>query len=178
MDGNQAGLLAQISPLDGRYRDKVKEIGKYFSEGALIKQRVWVEVKYVLALAEFLNTGSERKLLKVQNLKTWAENLTDKDLVRVKEIEAEINHDVKAVEYFIRENLKKLGLQKLSAWIHWGLTSEDVNNLTYGLLLQKFKDEELVKLESDLIKKLTEMALKHKSVVMPARTHGQIAVPT
>lgn len=178
MDGNQAELLAQISPLDGRYRDKVKELGKYFSEGALIKQRVWVEVKYVLALAEFLNTGSELKLLKVRNLKTWAENLTDKDLVRVKEIEAEINHDVKAVEYFIRENLKKLGLQKLSSWIHWGLTSEDVNNLTYGLLLQKFKDEELVKLESDLIKKLTEMALKHKAVVMPARTHGQIAVPT
>lgn len=137
-----------------------------------------MEVKYALALAEFLNTGSELKLLKVRNLKTWGEKLTNKDFQRVKEIEAEINHDVKAVEYFIRENLKKLRLQKLSAWIHWGLTSEDVNNLAYGLLVQKFKDKELVPEEKRLVEQLGEMALKYKSVVMPARTHGQIAVPT
>lgn len=173
MFDGQIRQLAAISPLDGRYLDKVKELEQYFSEGALIKQRVWVEVKYVLTLTEFL-----QKKIEGGKLLGWAKNLNNKDLIRVKEIEKETNHDVKAVEYFIRENLKKLGLQKLSAWIHWGLTSEDVNNLAYGLILQQFKDKELIKAEADLINKLTEMAGKYKAVVMPGRTHGQIAVPT
>ncbi|MCX6816414.1 MAG: adenylosuccinate lyase [Candidatus Beckwithbacteria bacterium] len=177
MADGQIRQLAAISPLDGRYQDKVKELEKYFSEGALIKQRVWVEAKYVLALVDFLETvkvsGQEK-----QRLLTWAKNLTDKDCLRVKKIEAEINHDVKAVEYFIRENLGKLGLKKLSVWIHWGLTSEDVNNLAYGVILSRFKKEQLVVLEKKVIEKLLKMAGKYTSVVMPARTHGQIAVPT
>lgn len=173
MTDGQDRQLAAISPLDGRYLDKVKELAEYFSEGALIKQRIWVEANYVLALVKFLQgkTGGEKLL-------AWAGNLSNKDLLRVKEIEKEINHDVKAVEYFIRENLKKLNLKKLSPWIHWGLTSEDVNNLAYGLILQQFKDKELIKLETDLINQIIIMARKYKSVVMPARTHGQIAVPT
>lgn len=173
MTDGQDRQLAAISPLDGRYQAKVKELSEYFSEGALIKQRIWVEVNYVLALVKFLQgkTGGEKLLV-------WARNLSNKDLLRVKKIEKETNHDVKAVEYFIRENLAKLNLKKLSPWVHWGLTSEDVNNLAYGLILQQFKDKELIKLESDLIKKLTEMVGKYKAVVMPARTHGQLAVPT
>lgn len=176
MDGNQTDLLMAISPLDGRYRDKVKELSQYFSEGALIKARVEVEIIYLIKLMKFLNIGFEPD--KVQNLKDWGKKLTNRDLLRVKEIEAEINHDVKAVEYFIRENLKKLGLQKLSAWIHWGLTSEDVNNLAYGLLLTRFKDEQLLVLERQLLSKVLAMAEKYQAVVMPARTHGQLAVPT
>ena len=177
MTGGQNQLLTVISPLDGRYWDKVKELGEYFSEGALIKARIKVETVYVIKLVEFLNIGSELNL-KVRNLKTWAKNLTDKNLVRVKQIEAKINHDVKAVEYFIRENLKKLKLEKLSVWIHWGLTSEDVNNLAYGLLLTRFRDEQLLVLEKQLLDKLLAMAEKYQAVVMPGRTHGQLAVPT
>ena len=178
MTDTQSARLENISPLDGRYQAKVKELGEYFSEGALILARIKVEIVYVVKLVEFLNTGSELKLLKVRNLKDWAENLTDKDLVRVKEIEAEINHDVKAVEYFIRENLGRFKLEKLSPWIHWGLTSEDVNNLAYGLLLTRFKDEQLLILEKQLLDKLLALAEKYQAVVMPARTHGQLAVPT
>lgn len=172
VDG-QDNQLAAISPLDGRYLDKVKNLTKYFSESALIKQRVWVEVKYALALAEFLQKKIEgKKLLK------WAENLTNKDLIRVKEIELKINHDVKAVEYFIRENVAKLNLKTLLPWIHWGLTSEDVNNLSYGRLLQEFKNTELVKLEQAMIELLAKIAGKYQGTMMPGRTHGQIALPT
>ncbi|MDZ7586500.1 MAG: adenylosuccinate lyase [Patescibacteria group bacterium] len=174
----QADWLKNISPLDGRYRVKVHELGEYFSEGALIKARVKVEIVYLIKLTEFLNIGSERKLLKVRNLIDWGEKLTDKDLLKVKEIEKEINHDVKAVEYFIRENLKKLKLEKLSVWIHWGLTSEDVNNLAYGLLLSRFNQEQLLVGEKQLLKKILLMAEKYQMVVMPGRTHGQLAVPT
>jgi len=167
-----------ICPLDGRYQDKLIELEEYFSEEALNKTRVEVEIVYLIKLVEFLNTGSELELLKVRNLEAWAKNLTNKDLERVKEIEKKINHDVKAVEYFIRENLKKLKLTKLSSWIHWGLTSEDVNNLSYGLIMHRFKNNEWLGIEMRLINKLGEMALRYKNQVMLGRTHGQIAVPT
>lgn len=177
MISNQTDLLMNISPLDGRYREKVKELGEYFSEGALIKARIEVEIVYLIKLGEFLGTVRLNEAEK-ERLLDWSKSLTNKDLQRLKEIEKEINHDVKAVEYFIREKLKSLKLEKLSAWIHWGLTSEDVNNLAYGILLQEFKDKVLVKQETEVIKKLAEMAGKHKAVAMPGRTHGQIAVPT
>lgn len=177
MTDTQSVWLENISPLDGRYKVKVKELGEYFSEGALILARIKVETVYVIKLVEFLGTV---KLSREEEnrLTSWQKNLKIKDLEQVKEIEAEINHDVKAVEYFIRENLKKLGLQKLSAWIHWGLTSEDVNNLAYGWLLTRFKNEQLLVWEKQLLDKLLAMTEKYKAVVMPARTHGQLAVPT
>lgn len=177
MTDTSADRLMNISPLDGRYKAKVQELEEYFSEGALIKFRIKVEIVYVIKLVEFLGVVRQSRT-EEKRLLDWGENVTIKDLIRVKEIEKETNHDVKAVEYFIRENLKKLNLQKLSVWIHWGLTSEDVNNLAYGLLLEAFKDKVLVKIEADLIKQLAETALKYKSVAMPARTHGQIALPT
>jgi len=177
MTDGQDRPLAAISPLDGRYQEKVKELSEYFSEGALIKARVKVEIIYAIKLVEFLGVV-KLSVIEKKRLLDWGESLKIKDLEQVKKIEAEINHDVKAVEYFIRENLKKLGLQKLSAWIHWGLTSEDVNNLAYGWLLTRFKNEQLLVLEKQLLDKLVVMAEKYKAVVMPARTHGQLAVPT
>jgi len=177
MAAKQLDGLESLSPLDGRYSEEVKELREYFSEAALIRKRVEVEVKYVIALVEFLKvvrlSQAER-----ERLLSWVKALEVKDLRRVKEIETAIRHDVKAVEYFIRESLDELRLEKLSSWIHWGLTSEDVNNLAYGLMSQGFKDEMLVPGYSRLIKELVKMADKYKKVVMPGRTHGQVAVPT
>jgi adenylosuccinate lyase len=166
-----------ISPLDDRYKDKLIGLEEYFSEEALNRARVWLEVKYAVALVKFLGTVRLTRQ-EEKRLEAWAGNLHDQDFTRIKAMEQEINHDVKAVEYFIRENLKQLKLEKLSVWIHWGLTSEDVNNLAYGRLLTGFKDKILTKLEADLIRKLIQMAGKYRGTVMPARTHGQIAVPT
>lgn len=177
MTDTQSAWLENISPLDGRYKAKVKELSEYFSEGALILARIKVEIVYVIKLVEFLGVVKLSQAEKKQLL-SWSKSLRNKDLEQVKKIEAEINHDVKAVEYFIRENLKKLKLGKLSPWIHWGLTSEDVNNLAYGLLLTQFKNEQLLVLEKQLLNKLLAMAEKYKVVVMPGRTHGQLAVPT
>ncbi|MFH0943318.1 MAG: adenylosuccinate lyase [Candidatus Beckwithbacteria bacterium] len=166
-----------ICPLDGRYKDKLKELEEYFSEEALNKTRVKVELVYLIKLVGFLKTvrlTSEEK----KRLISWGKQLASKDFIRVKEIEVKIKHDVKAVEYFIRENLEKLKLTKLSTWVHWGLTSEDVNNLSYGLILTRFKNEQWLKLEKQLQGKILELAEKYKGTAMPARTHGQLAVPT
>ena len=119
-----------LSPLDGRYQDKLGELSHIFSEAGLITTRIWVEVSYLNALVSFLGVAKPSKALS-----GWLKKLNDKDVKRVKAIEKITNHDVKAVEYFIRENLKKFKLEKLSPWVHWGLTSEDTNNLAYSLML-------------------------------------------
>lgn len=162
-----------LSPLDGRYQEKLGELSHIFSESGLISTRIYVEVSYLNALVEFLGVGkSSKKLL------AWARNLNTKDIARVKAIEKTTNHDVKAVEYFVRENLKKFKLQVLSPWVHWGLTSEDVNNLAYAMMLTHGIKTVILPQEKELLKVLTDLALANKDVVMPARTHGQLAVPT
>ena len=177
MAAKQLNGLESLSPLDGRYREEVKELREYFSEAALIRKRIEVEVKYVIVLVEWLGVVKLSQTEK-ERLLRWARRLDVKDLKRVKKIEGKIRHDVKAVEYFIRENLEKLRLKKLSSWIHWGLTSEDVNNLAYGMMSQGFKDEVLVLGYEQLMRELVRLAEKYKAVVMPGRTHGQVAVPT
>jgi adenylosuccinate lyase len=166
-----------LSPLDGRYQGRLGDLRQIFSETGLNRHRVWVEVNYLIELASFLGvvnlSGAQKKALL-----SWAEKLTEKDLLRVKEIEKKTNHDVKAVEYFIRENLKKLKLEALSPWIHWGLTSEDTNNLTYGLMMQKAVKEVILPQEKKLLSTLAKLAGDNKNAVMMARTHGQAAVPT
>lgn len=176
MKKNWAGLTA-LSPLDGRYLDQTVGLRDYFSEAALIKHRILIEVSYLIELGEFLQEERLNKLEKNRILK-WVRSLKAKDLIKVKQIETEIKHDVKAVEYFIKANLKKLNLARLSSWIHWGLTSEDVTNLAYGLMIQKAKDKILIPLQLQLIKLLVGMAERYKNIVMPAKTHGQIAIPT
>src|SRR3989344_1147453 len=162
-----------LSPLDGRYQDKLGELAHIFSESGLITTRIWVEVSYLNALVEFLRVGKSSKKLLV-----WARNISAKDIVRVKAIEAKTNHDVKAVEYFIRENLKKFKLQHLSPWIHWGLTSDDVNNLAYALMMSWAIKTVILPWEKKLLTALSDLAIDNKASVMPARTHGQLAVPT
>jgi adenylosuccinate lyase len=167
-----------LSPLDGRYRKATSDLRAYFSERALVENRVRVEVVYLIKLVGFFNQGYELKLREVRNLINWSENLGDKEIRKVKKIEAKIKHDVKAVEYLIREKLRKMGLKKLEPWVHWGMTSEDVNNLAYNMMLSEAKEKVMVKSQAKLVKELVSMAEKYKDTVMPGRTHGQLAVPT
>lgn len=184
---SQSNSLLALSPLDGRYFTQTIELRNYFSELALIKHRILVEILYLIELVEFLNKGrftprlfNGAGLTKTEKNKLldWAKNLKPRELAKVKKIEAKIHHDVKAVEYFIKANLKKLGLNRFFSWIHWGLTSEDINNLAYGLMTQGAKDKIIIPFQLQLIKALLALAEKYKNIVMPARTHGQIAVPT
>lgn len=169
--------LLALSPLDGRYLLHTKVLRPYFSESALIKYRIKVEIYYLISLVEFLKIVSLTKTEKSKILK-WADNLNNKDFEKVIGIQSEIKHDVKAVEYFIRLSLKKLKLSKLNPWVHWGLTSEDVNNLSYGLMLKEAVKKVLTPSYKQIIKALLIVSKSYKNIVMPARTHGQIAVPT
>lgn len=163
----------EISPLDGRYRDRLNPLAEVFSEFALVKARCDVELQYLEALDA---TGlfaplSEEERARVKEAR---EGFSDADFERVKEIESEIRHDVKACELFLRE---RLGLANPNL-IHFGLTSEDVNNLAYGLILRRFRDETQLPQLRQLIELLAELAEPWKAVPFPARTHGQSASPT
>ncbi len=175
MDDSVSSLSA-ISPIDGRYHDDTEKLSQFFSEYALIRTRVEVEVRYLdffitNVLKEKLSVSSQKKLDSIFL------QFNDSDAKRVKEIERETKHDVKAVEYFIRE---KLHAQKLeySAYIHFGLTSEDTNSLAQGLLLQRASHEVIIPTLESLIDRLSTLAKQYRSVPMLARTHGQPAIPT
>lgn len=166
-----------LSPLDGRYAHKTSELRQFFSEESFLKYRVRVEILYLLQLVDFL--GVEKVAArKAQELVGWSEHLSGREVSRIKTIENKVAHDVKAIEIFVGETLKKKGLSTLTPWVHWGLTSEDTNNLAYGLMIRRALIEVVVPTQLQLLKKLVEMAEKWKKLVMPARTHGQVAVPT
>jgi adenylosuccinate lyase len=169
--------LEALGPLDGRYAGDLAPLRELFCEGGLIRRRVWVEVRYADALTAFLGQGpldaQER-----ERLYSWAESLGYEELHRVKAIEAEIRHDVKAVERFLGQSLPVLGLGRLVPWVHWGLTSEDVDNLAYGLMVRDARDAVILPAYLGLLRILLDLAEGHAQLVMPGRTHGQIAVPT
>lgn len=173
--------LTAISPLDGRYREKVTELRHIFSEYGLIRFRVTVEVRWLEMLAEFANlpevprfSSTAKKLLN-----DLVENFSIQDAERIKKIEADINHDVKAVEYFIKERMaSNKELSAVSEFIHFGCTSEDINNLAYGLMVQAARQQCVVPALNDLMTLLKRFAHEHAGVAMLARTHGQPATPT
>lgn len=163
----------EISPLDGRYRKRLVELSAYFSEFALMKARCEIELAYLEALDR---TGlfpelSDEEREQIAQAKT---SFSDDDFERIVEIDGEINHDVKACEIFLRERLR-LGEPNM---LHFGLTSADVNNLAYALLLLRFRDEQQLPQLRRLIGRLVDLVDAWKSVVFPARTHGQPASPT
>jgi adenylosuccinate lyase len=130
--------LNAISPIDGRYRGQVEELAKYFSEGALIKYRVRVEVEYFIALCKLpLNELKNFDAKQFPSLRMIYEEFKDEDARRIKDLEKTTNHDVKAVEYFLKEEFKRLGLEKFKEFIHFGLTSQDINNTATPLLLKE-----------------------------------------
>ncbi len=171
--------LTAISPIDGRYRDKVEELSEYFSEYALIKYRVKVEIEYFITLCELplpqLKGFDHRYFAELR--KVYG-SFTIKDAEEVKEIEGVTNHDVKAVEYFIKRRFDTLGLQPYKEFIHFGLTSQDINNTALPCLVQDALNEHYYPIVDELLKKLTDLAVEWRDIPMLAKTHGQPASPT
>ncbi len=171
--------LSSISPVDGRYRAKTEELDKYFSEFALIKYRVFVEVKYFVALCNIrLPQLKDIKKEELASMELIYKNFSIKDATRIKEIEAKINHDVKAVEYFVKEKFDETGLSKYKEFIHFGLTSQDINNTAVPYSIKDALEEVYYPVLNSVINKLNELANKWKDIPMLARTHGQPASPT
>lgn len=169
--------LSAISPIDGRYRDKVKELAPFFSEAGLIRTRVEVEARYLIALSEIgvvrPLTPKERK-----KLETMGPSLSTKDVRRVKEIEDETRHDVKAMERVFREKVAGTSLEDVTEMIHFGLTSEDVNNLSYRLMLDRANKGVMQPMLNKIADTLADRAEEHDGVIILGRTHGQAAIPT
>lgn len=173
MDLNQ---LTALSPIDGRYRKQLAHLGEYFSEYALIKYRVLVEVEYFLFLAEkkFFKADAATK----QHVKKIATTFSLADAADIKETESITNHDVKAVEYFIKKELDKCNAGHLKEWVHFGLTSQDINNTAIPLLWKNCIELEYLPAVINLQHAIAHMALAWKDIPMLARTHGQPASPT
>lgn len=168
--------LTAISPIDGRYRNQLENLDAYFSEYALMKYRVKVEVEYFIFLGENkffkLSSTIKKHLLKI------ADDFSIADAQKIKATEKITNHDVKAVEYFLKEKLKESGGENLLEWIHFGLTSQDINNTAIPLLWKNAIEEKYLPAVINLQENLKRLALQWKEIPMLARTHGQPASPT
>ena len=173
-------LLTAISPIDGRYRGKTEDLASYFSEFALIKYRVQVEVEYFIALCELplpQLKGIDTAIF--QNLRALYENFSEKEAQRIKDIESVTNHDVKAVEYFLKEEFDKLGdLNEYKEFIHFGLTSQDINNTAVPLSIKEAMENVYYPAIHEIITKLNGYACEWEDIPMLAKTHGQPASPT
>ncbi|MFT6369885.1 MAG: adenylosuccinate lyase [Maribacter sp.] len=171
--------LNAISPIDGRYRNKVASLAPFFSEEALIKYRVRVEIEYFIALCEIpLPQLSTFDHLKFTALREIYSNFDTKDAQAIKDIEKTTNHDVKAVEYFIKKAFDALGLASFKEFIHFGLTSQDINNTAIPLSIKEAMNVVYVPQYFQVLEKLEELSKEWANIPMLARTHGQPASPT
>lgn len=171
--------LLAISPIDGRYRNKVEKLENYFSEKALIQYRVRIEIEYFIALCNIpLNALKDFNKDKFESLRDIYRNFSVEDAQRVKDIEKITNHDVKAVEYFIKEKFDALNISKHKEYIHFGLTSQDINNTSVPLSLKDCNDDVLLPMLDEIIDLINAKATEWKDVPMLAHTHGQPASPT
>ncbi len=171
--------LNAVSPIDGRYRSKTKSLSNYFSEEALIKYRVLVEIEYFISLCELPLPQLKNVDAKVfSELRNIYLNFSTEDALWIKESEKTTNHDVKAVEYFIKEKFEKLNLSHYKELIHFGLTSQDINNTAIPLSTKEAFENVYLPSLIALIAKLKELAIEWKDIPMLARTHGQPASPT
>jgi len=172
-------VLNAISPIDGRYRNKVESLAPFFSEEALIKYRVKVEIEYFIALCELpLPQLAKFETTLFPELRTIYRNFSTSDAQKIKDIEKVTNHDVKAVEYFIKEKFDQLKLEKYKEFIHFGLTSQDINNTSVPLSINDAFDIVYYPELALLLEKLRQLATAWSDVPMLARTHGQPASPT
>jgi adenylosuccinate lyase len=171
--------LSAISPIDGRYRSKTSSLAPFFSEYALIKYRVRIEIEYFIELCE---TGVkplhplDQKTK--EDLKAIYQNFSEKDAQSIKDIERVTNHDVKAVEYFIKNQFDRLGLDNIKEFVHFGLTSQDINNTAIPLSLKEAHLEVVLPMLQQLVKEIEKLAESLSNIPMLARTHGQPASPT
>ena len=171
-------FLNQISPIDGRYGKITRELSNYFSEFGLIKYRIKIEIYYFIKLCKIIPSLKEIKKSELKIIESIYLKLSINDIKKVKKIEKKINHDVKAVEYFIKDKFDKIGFGKYKEFIHFGLTSQDINNTATPLLFKDSLENIFFPLIESLIKKINELAKKWKNISMLARTHGQAASPT
>ena len=172
-------MLKAISPIDGRYADKTTSLVPFFSEMALIRYRVQVEVEYFIALCELpLPQLAAFPKEKYTDLRKLYQNFTEEEALKVKEIEQTTNHDVKAVEYFIKEAFDYLQLQPYKEFIHFGLTSQDINNTAIPLSIKEAVQQVYLPALEQLLSKLRSLVTQWKEVPLLARTHGQPASPT
>lgn len=172
-------MLTAISPIDGRYADKTTSLVPFFSEMALIRYRVQVEVEYFIALCELpLPQLANFPKEKYTNLRKLYQEFSEKEALKVKEIEQTTNHDVKAVEYFIKEAFDKLQLEKYKEFIHFGLTSQDINNTAIPLSIKEAVQQVYLPALEQLLSKLRSLVTQWKDIPLLARTHGQPASPT
>jgi adenylosuccinate lyase len=178
IDADDAALMA-VTPIDGRYHARTRALGAYFSEFALIRYRVRVEIEWLLALGE--NAAIPEFTLDSDGpsrLRALYRDFTLADARRVKELERTTNHDVKAIEYFLAEKIAASDVSVPPGMIHFACTSEDVNNLAYALILREFCERELAPAVDSIVGTLGTMARRWRGVAMVARTHGQPATPT
>ena len=171
--------LTAISPVDGRYRNQTEKLADYFSEYALIRYRIRVEVEYFIALCELpLPELSGVEKSKFEALRALYLDFSEADALRVKEIGATTNHDVKAIEYILKEKMEALGLSAYKEFVHFGLTSQDINNTSIPLTIKDALAEVYFPAAAEVLDRLREMAREWHDVPMLARTHGQPASPT
>jgi len=169
--------LHVLSPLDGRYAELTAPLSAYFSEFAYLRDRVRVELDFLAALSA---TGLVRSLTagELNELASLKTNFSTVDAQAIQSYEHKTRHDVKAIEYFLQEKLQNTSLADLLPWIHFGLTSEDINNIAQAIALHESRDNVVLPLLDNLLLDLKEFASRHRAVAMLARTHGQFAVPT
>jgi len=175
----QLSALTAISPIDGRYRRPVEALAPYFSEWGLIRYRIRIEIEYFIELCQLplpQLAGIDPAIF--PRLRALYEDFSEADALRIKEIESVTNHDVKAVEYFIKEKLADLPISQYLEFIHFGLTSQDVNNTAIPLLLKEAMTADITPLYGQVIQRLRELAEQWADIPMLARTHGQPASPT
>lgn len=172
--------LSAISPVDGRYRKNTAQIASFFSESGLIKYRIRIEVEYLLALSELPIPGVDFTdlLAKKDVLMQWGREPGDQAVIRAKDIEKTTNHDVKAVEYVVKEKLEAENLSHYKEWVHFGLTSQDINNTAIPLSCKEALEQVVWKKLHEISGKLQELANEWENVPMLAHTHGQPASPT
>ncbi len=172
-------MLNAISPIDGRYQEKTKELSEYYSEYALIKYRVFVEIQYFIALVQIpLPQLKDFDIDKVDELNNLFENFNLKDAIRIKEIEKTTNHDVKAVEYYLKERFEELNISDYKEFIHFGLTSQDINNTATPYLIKNSISEIYLPQIKVITDELEALSNNWAGIPMLARTHGQPASPT
>lgn len=170
--------ISAISPIDGRYASKTEKLNCYFSEEALIRYRVRIEVEYLITLSGIIPQLSDTPKDFEKRLRSLYLQFTQEDALRIKEIESITNHDVKAVEYFIKQRFDEWGWQSFKEFIHFGLTSQDINNTSFPLMLKEAMEDVFLPQMSRVLETLKGMCQEWKEVPMLARTHGQPASPT
>ena len=177
-DMENYSLLA-VSPVDGRYARQTESLREYFSEYALIRYRVRVEIEYFIALCRIpLPQLADFDQTRFEALRDIYRKMTPEDASKVKDIEKVTNHDVKAVEYYIKDRFKEMGIMKWGEFVHFGLTSQDINNTSVPLSFKEAAEEVFMPLLTEVLGLIKSMAQEWKDIPMLAKTHGQPASPT